>query len=282
MRHLTIISLFLALTAFGCQKAFVVDGGAGAVVTYTIVPEISFDLKSGAEGTTVATNRELNSLSYMVYHKKIDANGQTYYDYIEEMGAYVTIDNPSNIPVPVTLIKGQEYRLVFVAQHRFESQQRTISYAYSVSEEGMMSVNTSAPFTNGDQLEAFVYVDEVGPITGNETRNIRLNRIVSQLNIGTNATTVPSTVDLEVSGTPTSYDIFNNRYSPETSTLAFTNFKTKGDNLTVSGTDHTRLTTLYLLGGNRIDLTISYNGNTKTISNIATAPNFKTNVVGKI
>ena len=252
------------------------------MVTYTIVPEISFDLKSGAEGTTVATNRELNSLSYMVYHKKIDANGQTYYDYIEEMGAYVTIDNPSTIPVPVTLIKDQEYRLVFVAQHRFESQQRTISYAYSVSEEGMMSVNTSAPFANGDQLEAFVYVDEVGPITGNETRNIRLNRIVSQLNIGTNATNYPTTLDIAVSGVPTSYDIFNNRYSSETSTLTFGGLDAKGDKLTVSNTDYTRLTTLYLLGGNNVELTISYDDNTKTINNIATAPNFRTNVVGKI
>ena len=276
MRQLTIISFFLLLTGLGCQRVEVV--GVPVTLTYTIVPEISFEVKGGA----TVTNSELNSLSYMVYHKKTDANGQTYYDYIEEMGAYVTIDDPSNIPVPITLIKDQEYKLVFVAQHRFEAPQRTTTYAYTVAPDGVMSVNQSAPFANGDQLEAFIKVDEVGPITGNETRSITLDRIVSQINIGTNATTVPSEVDLTVSGAPISYDIFNNRYSPETSTLAFTNFTTKGDNLTVSGTDYTRLSTLYVLGGNRIDLTISYNGNTKVISNIATAPNYKSNVVGKI
>ena len=95
-------------------------------------------VKSGEEAAA-AVNPAVNSLSYRVYHKKVDENGTPYYDYIEEMGAYVAIDNASDIRVPITLIKDQAYKLVFIAQHRFESQQRTTGYAYTITDDDTSS-----------------------------------------------------------------------------------------------------------------------------------------------
>lgn len=287
MYRILIILSSIVLLATSCQKETSID--SPATLTYTVVPQVSFDVKSGTETINTEVNTEINSISYLVYHKKINAQGQPDYEYIEEMGSYKPIDDPTQISVPITLIKDQEYKLVFIAQHRFESQQRTESYAYtynSISKE--MSVNPDAPFTNGDQLEAYVYVDEVGPITGNENRKITLNRIVSQINIGTNATTYPERLNIKVTGAPASYNVFEGTYAEDASSVDISDIATPAsgtDQIKVSKIDYNRLATLYCLGNNKLTLTLT---NTEdptddfTISNVSTQVNYKTNIVGNI
>lgn len=284
MKRLLIILTSLILLAASCQKETCVD--TPATLTYTIVPDVSFVVKSGEEAPA-SVNPAVNSLSYMVYHKKVDDNGVEYYDYIPEMGAYVAINDASDIRVPITLIKDQEYKLVFIAQHRFESQQRTTGYAYNVTEDGIMSVNPQALFTSGDQLEAFTYIDKVGPITGNENRKIKLNRVVSQVNIGTSSGDLPSKLDIAVSGAAASYDIFNNVYldSDANAELTLTDITVPGDKIKVSGTEYNRLATLYCLGSNSLALTLTNADSaddTFSITNVATQVNYKTNIVGNI
>lgn len=286
MYRILIILSSIVLLAASCQKETSID--SPATLTYTVVPEVSFDVKSGTETINTEINTEVNSISYLVYHKKINAQGQPDYEYIEEMGSYKTIKDPTQISVPITLIKDQEYKLVFIAQHRF---QRTESYAYtynSISKE--MSVNTSAPFTNGDQLEAYVYVDEVGPITGNENRKITLNRIVSQINIGTNATTYPKNLNIAVTGAPASYNVFEGTYAAPSaeSELDLYNIETPTsgtDQIKVSDVNYNRLATLYCLGNNKLTLTLTNVQNAAdnfTINNVSTQVNYKTNIVGNI
>lgn len=281
MKRLLIILSAIVLLTSACQKETRVD--IPATLTYTIVPEVSFVVKSGDE-TAQTVNPAVNSLSCKVYHKKTNANGEYYYDYIEAMGAYVPITDASDIRVPITLIKDQEYKLVFIAQHRFKAQQRTNAYAYTVSDEGVMSVNTAAQFTSGEQLEAFAYVDEVGPITGNENRSIKLNRVVSQVNIGTSSGDLPLYLDIAVSGAAASYDIFNKVYSDSSNELDFC-FAVPSGKISVSGTEYNRLATLYCLGSNKLALTLTNvdsADNTFSISNVATQVNYKTNIVGNI
>ena len=278
MYRILIILSSIVLLATSCQKETSID--SPATLTYTVVPQVSFDVKSGTETINTEVNTEVNSISYLVYHKKINAQGQPDYEYIEEMGSYKPIKDPTQISVPITLIKDQEYKLVFIAQHRFESQQRTESYAYtynSISKE--MSVNTNAPFTNGDQLEAYVYVDEVGPITGNENRKITLNRIVSQINIGTNATTYPERLNIKVTGAPASYNVFEGTYAAPSSesTLNLSDIATPAaddqDQIKVSSIIYNRLATLYCLGNNKLTLTLTNVQNAAdnfTINNVST------------
>lgn len=287
MYRILIILSSIVLLATSCQKETRID--TPATLTYTVVPEVSFDVRSGAESTSTNFNSEVNSLSYLVYHKKFDENNQPYYDYIEEMGAYGTIDKPSNIQVPITLIKDQEYMLVFIAQHRFQSQQRTESYAYTYN-NGIMSVNPSAPFTNGEQLEAYVFVDEVGPITGNENRNATLRRIVSQINIGTSAATYPKHLNIAVTGAAASYNVFEGTYAAATEqSTILRNIATPAadsqDQIKVSSVNYNRLATLYCLGNNKLGLTLTNTAdaqNNFTINNVSTQVNYKTNIVGNI
>ena len=51
---------------------------------------------------------------------------------MEDMSAFVEIDDPSKINVPVTLIRNQEYKLLFLAQYRNESENRDNIYTYNV------------------------------------------------------------------------------------------------------------------------------------------------------
>lgn len=273
MYRILIILSSIVLLATSCQKETSID--SPATLTYTVVPQVSFDVKSGGEGTTA-----VNSLSCHVYHYKNDS-----YEYIPEMSVFEDITDPNNIKVSVKLFKDQKYRLIFVAQHCIKSESRTISYTYNIT-NGIMRVNEAANITSGDQLEAFAYVDEVSPAAVEASKDIVLNRIVSQINIGTSTavSSLPSSLKVEVSGTPESYDLVNNCCNDITE-LTFNNISVAGDKLTVSNTDYTRLTTLYFLGSNKIDLSLTSNTEdpeTFTIENVDTKVNYKTNIVGNI
>ena len=281
MKRILIILSSIVLLATSCQKETRID--TPATLTYTVVPEVSFDVKSGEEGATI--NSEVNSLSYLVYHKKEDGE----FVYVGEMGDFVEIAGTSDINVPITLIKDQTYKLVFIAQHRFESNQRTDCYAYTYNNiDGTMALNPSAPFTNGDQLEAYVFVDEVGPITGNENRNATLRRIVSQINIGTSAATYPEHLNIAVTGAATSYNVFEGTYAEDASSVNIYNIATPTagtDHIKVSSVNYNRLATLYCLGSNKLGLTLTNTDdaqNNFTINNVSTQVNYKTNIVGNI
>ena len=281
MYRILIILSSIVLLATSCQKETRID--TPATLTYTVVPEVSFDVKSGEEVATI--NSEVNILSYLVYHKK--ENGE--FVYVREMGDFVKISGTSNINVPITLIKDQTYKLVFIAQHRFESNQRTDCYAYTYNNTyGTMAVNPSAPFANGDQLEAYVFVDEVGPITGNENRNATLRRIVSQINIGTSAATYPEHLNIAVTGAASSYNVFEGTYAEDASSVNINNIKTPAsgtDKIKVSKVDYNRLATIYCLGSNKLGLTLTNTAdaqNNFTINNVSTQVNYKTNIVGNI
>jgi hypothetical protein len=292
MKRLFIIFFSMILLA-ACQKDVVVDGGSASTLTYSLSTGVSFEVKGTvsdpgevsdpAEVTGGAS--KINVLWYGVYHKKSDGT----YSYMSDMSAFVEVTDPNSIQVPITLITGQEYELVFVAQHRILSANDDHTYMYTISDDAVMSRNPSAAVTSGEQLDVFVFVDKVGPIVGNITKSITLERPVAQINVGTSAGASAgsvygpgiSNIDVDFSNVPQSYDIRTRTYSGTTS-LSFENLPISAAPIKVGNIDYTSLTTLYILGGNRVDMTISSDSNHKTISNIATAPNYKTNVVGNI
>ena len=279
MNRLTIIFFCIILLA-ACQKDVGVSSGQEVQLSYTLRPDIQFEVKSGegdSASPTFGSASEINVLWYGVYHKK--TNGE--YVYMSDMSAFVEVQNPADIRVPITLIKDQEYEIVFVAQHRIPTADDRFVYMYTISEEAAMTRNSAATVTSGEQLDVFVYFDRVGPVTGNLTKNITLERPVAQINIGTLAATLPTDLDATFSNVPESYDIRNCTYSGTTS-FSLENLVVEGDLINVNDTDYTRLSTLYILGGNQVGMTISTDCNQKIINRVDTAPNFKTNIVGNI
>ena len=278
MKRLFIIFFSIILLA-ACQKDVVVDGGASSTLTYSLSTGVSFEVKGGAVSSAVAPGSasEINVLWYGVYHKKDDGT----YRYMSDMSAFVEVTDPNSIQVPITLINGQEYELIFVAQHRILSANDDHTYMYTISDDAVMSRNPSAALTSGEQLDVFVFVDRVGPIVGSFTKSITLERPVAQINVGTSVATLPNDLDISFENVPESYDIRTRTFSG-TLSQSFDNLPISGDPIKVDNIDYKSLTTLYILGGNRVNMTISCDSNHKTITNIATAPNFKTNIVGSI
>ena len=268
MKRLLIIFFSILLLA-SCQKESPVDAPEFTTMTYHVQPPVQFITKAG-EGN------KINILWYGVYHKKADGH----YDYVEDMSAFVEITDPSDIKVPITLIRNQEYKLVFVAQHRVMINQSTHSYTYKINyTTGDMTLNS--PVTDCECLDAFVKVDIVGPITRNENRNITLDRPFAQINLGTSAA-LPTTFDLELTGVPAAYNLFTGTCSQQTTTHTFTGLTPLGSTIKVAGVDYNYMTTLYIFGVNKIGGTVRYGSTETTFSNIDTAPNHKTNIVGNI
>ncbi len=123
-----------------CQKESLGDAptlsGEYATLTYQIGKEVFFDIKAGS-ASQGGNASAINVLWYGVYHKKQLLDGTYTYIYMSDMSDFVEIDataNLSNIQVPITLIKNQEYKLVFVAQHRFkQTDQSNYTYIYNQS-----------------------------------------------------------------------------------------------------------------------------------------------------
>ena len=281
MKKVLYIFMSIILLA-SCQKDACVQTPEEAVVTFDVQTPVEFEIKSTSGS---GQDSQVNALWYGVYHKKADGR----FVYMSDMSDFVQVTDINDISVPITLFKDQEYKIIFVAQHieAVASVDGNVSncYTYIINENGQMSLNPSAVITDGEQLEAFVYVDEVGPINGNEIRDITLNRIVSQVNIGTSADVLPNNLNITVSGVPAAYDIFNGIFSEDKIDLEFHGLAVNGESMKVNDTDYTKLTTLYLLGSNRISLTVSDSsdtGKSTTISNVETKVNYKTNIAGSI
>ena len=260
-----------------CQKDVVVNSAQEALMTYTLRPDVQFEVKAEGGSTSV------NTLSCLVYHFK---NGG--YEYIPELSRFVDLTDSSNIDddgdinVSVKLFKDQTYRLIFVAQHAIRTVEGTASYVYTVM-DGVMSVNTNADITSGDQLEAFAFVDDAVRPTGVESRHITLDRVVSQVNIGTSQDNLPRSLRVTASEVPASFNLVNNTSSDETTTLSFDNISVAGDKMIVSETEYNRLTTLHFLGSNKIDITLTAEGKeTFAIKQVDTKVNYKTNIAGNI
>lgn len=276
MRNIFIILLAVVLLA-GCQKDSPVDTPEYLTMTYSVRPPEQSTTKAAGQGS------EINVIWYGVYHKKADGR----YEYMEDMSAFVEIDDLSKINVPVTLIRNQEYKLLFLAQYRNESDKRDNIYTYNVDYQ-TGDVTLSAPLSNGEYLDAFVKMDMIGPVLGNENRHITLERPFAQVNIGTSAsaTDLPSTFDLTLTGVPAAYNLFTGTFSDKTVSHEFNALSPLGDPLSAGGTQYTRMATVYVFGGNKIGCTLQYETSsgttTRTISGIDTAPNFKTNIVGNL
>jgi hypothetical protein len=181
MKRLIIILSAIVLLA-GCRKDAPVDAPELTTMTYNVKAPVQFFTKAAGEGD------QINILWCGVYHKEAEDN----YVYMPYMSAFVEVTPGKVVKVPLTLIRNQYYKLVFVAQHRNNDNTKAYTYTYTYNIDyatGNMALNV--PATDGECLDAFVKVDEVGPIVGNENRDITLDRPFAQINLGTSAAELP-------------------------------------------------------------------------------------------
>lgn len=260
-RIIIILSAIVLLAA--CQKENRIQEPELSTVTYSVTTPVEFEIKSAGEAS------EINVLWYGVYHKK--ENGE--FKYMSDMSAFVDVIDRSSIQVPITLINNQVYRLVFVAQHKSESDGE---YVYNIGENGVMTLNPEAEVTDGEQMDAFVYWEETGVITQGYNKEINLSRPLAQINVGTTAQTSPASVNIKVKGVAASYDIFSGAYSQDVTDMELKNLACSGSQLAV----------FYVIPpvDGKVDLEIAMDQGAEPISvtGLDVAPNFKTNLIGNI
>ena len=275
MKKILYILTALVLLA-SCQKDNAVQSHDKAVATFEVQTPFEFEIKST---TGSGTGSKINALWYGVYHKKADGR----FVYMSDMSDFVQVTDINDISVPITLFKDQEYKIIFVAQHieAIASVDGNVSncYTYIINENGQMSLNPSAVITDGEQLDAFVYWEQTGVIKNDYKKEIELTRPLAQINVSSSVSELPIRIDLAVTGTAASYNIFDEQYAgPTSESISFNGLVCNGEDLAA----------IYVLpAGNSVtlDMTMHYDdgtSKTKQVQNIPVAPNFKTNVKGNI
>jgi hypothetical protein len=272
-----ILYIFTALILLAsCQKDNAVQSHDKAVATFEVQTPFEFEIKST---TGSGTGSKINALWYGVYHKKADGR----FVYMSDMSDFVQVTDIKDISVPITLFKDQEYKIIFVAQHieavAAVSGDVSNRYTYIVNESGHMSLNPDAVITDGEQLDAFVYWEATGIIKNSYKKKIELTRPLAQINVSSSVSELPTRIDLAVTGTAASYNIFDGHYAgPTNEPISFDGLVCNGENLAA----------IYVLpAGNSVtlDMTMHYPGGTtktKQFENIPVAPNYRTNVTGNI
>lgn len=278
MKYIYTIIFTLLLAA--CTKSPAPETDQTGTIVYRVSADVQMEIKSQSETA-------VNVLWYGVFHKQ----GEDYV-YMSDMSAFVEITDPDLINVPVTLIKGQEYKIAFVAQYKeVKDGDADDIYTYLINEDGIMSLNPAAQITpqNGDCMDVYVNYDIV-TAASEAQRNITLHRPVAQINIGTSASELPRNMVISLGNVPVSYNIFNpdsnTAYSSDITTLTFTG-EPHGGVLEAGGVTYNRLATFYVLGGNTLLCTFkfTYDGSesvVRTVDGVTTAVNHKTNIVGKL
>lgn len=278
MKRLIFIFLSLSLLA-GCREDVPVSYNEQAVISYDIETPVEFEIKGSS------SVGEVNTLWYGVYHKKEDGR----YVYMEDMSSFVPITDPASIQVPVSLIKDQEYKIVFIAQHRKNESGSTgePTYTYKIDGEGIMSYNSAAAHSISGELDAFIFVDETGVMEGDLKKNIELERPLSRIGLYTSSDIKPAKTTVKVSGIPASYDLFADKVSEETVELTFGPFEPDETTVATEGQTCGNVVSFFVFGGNevRCDFTFTYSDattRTLTVEKVSTEPNHKTNILGNI
>ncbi len=277
MKYIHIIVFSLLLCA--CSKEMDPQQGTETTLIYEVTTDVQMEIKSPQPAT------EVNMLWYGVYHKKDDST----YRYMSDMSAFVEITDPSQITVPITLIKDQEYKIVFVAQYK-DSGEEAYTYRIDSGDENqfahMYLKNPDALPTDGDKMDVFTFCDEVQSGPGMKTKGITLTRPVAKVDVGTSADVLPDKLVLNVDGIPLYYDLFEGTYSNETVQLKYSG-KPHGGGVIANGVFYSKLASFYAFYGSSVSCTLKlqYEGCAEkevNVNGITLAPNYKTNIVGNI
>ena len=196
------------------------------------------------------------------------------------------IDADRKAICPVTMVKDQDYKVVFLAMY-YEDE----TPAYIVDPEAKtVSMPTSAQ-ANSDKLDLFYGVDEVKGFQGVQNTNVALDRAVAMVNFISNdedwntAVTngsIPTHSSIELTGVSAGFDLLTGSPLETSAEIQFAKSQ-------IPEAKH--LGAVFCLSGRKIGATINlYTSddpnaapvNTLTVSNITIEANKKTNIIGNI
>lgn len=282
MYHKLIILVPIIFVAFACQKVHDVQDTADKEVTVNYSVAVADATKALNDGT------DANYVWYALYKKGVD---DTYslakvFDIVPLTGGEAVC--------PVTMIRDQSYKVVFVAQHydAVNAGQETVyqpTYIPDAQNHSILMPNVAT--ANSSFYDAFYAVNEVVSYDGNTVDPVTLKRFTAQVNFYPNQSDwdaaaslsmTPSHSSIVVQGLSESFDLLTGTPSVETveQPVTYTRSLIPGDMHIASffcfASDVIKVT---------LDLYTSDNGasnRTIVVDNVPVKSNMKTNIKGRM
>lgn len=272
LKTFTLLAAALVLAA-SCNKAEA-PAGEGLTVNYSVSVPATKALGEGAA---------INKVWYAVY--RTDGSLVSNYQAVDFTGGSANC--------PVVMMRGQSYKVLFVAQHYAEG-----TPAYAIDPANATLTMPIAAVANSDNYDIFTFVDEVTNYDGAPADAVHLKRKVAQVNFScndadwANATALgmlPTHSAVTLASVPQTYSLLTGTPSTETVTLSYAKAaRPEGAcNLATvfcfvgapgSSADFTTNATLSLYTSkDQADA-----ARTLTVDNLPVKSNHKTNVIGNI
>ena len=268
IRRFIIIFALLAATLVSCNKSESI-GTDEFTLTYNLTTPLT--------KSTLGEGGSVNYVWYALYR----ADGTL----VQEYPLQPFIDG--NAVCPVTMVRNQNYNVIFVAQHyKIDGESRTPIYAVDPSDAAVLMPEDAV--ANSDDYDLFCYMDEVIDYDGSAlAKPITLVRKVAQINYFSTDADVeaaetlgmsPTASEIVLTGVPAAYDLLREQVSFNTVEVSYSKADLTGeDNL---------LATAFCLAGDVIpetELRLYKDNNCTTyftVDNVPVAPNKRTNITG--
>ena len=292
----TVFILLAAAFAFaGCNKS--VEEGAGEKVSASFQISTEMTTRAALDGDGQGVN--VNRFIMEVWHVTGSGASQVSELYTRQVkyGTQITagtnISNPAKTNFTVSLVKGQDYDLLFWAD-KGDDQGADVYYNTSDLHNVVLGAYTG----NDDRRDAFSQCVTLINVTSDPSTSVQLERPFAQLNIITqdiddiaaNSGTVKVVPDL-ISVAFTAPTVFNVKTQEASASAAFTSNVAPYYSTVGSQTEHYTLSMDYILASKNqqdikdVELTAKKNSsvlNTQTFSNIPLQRNYRTNILGNL
>ena len=294
----TVFILFAAALAFaGCNKSVEVGTGETVSASFQISTERTTKATLDGDGQGVNVNRFIME----VWHVTGSGASQVSELYTRQVkyGTQITagtnISNPAKTNFTVSLVKGQDYDLLFWADCG-NADGSDLYYKTDVNLKAVAMMGTYKG--NDDRRDAFSQCVTLINVTSDPSTSVQLERPFAQLNIITqdiddieaNSGTVKVVPDL-ISVAFTAPTVFNVKTQEASASAAFTSNVAPYYSTVGSQTEHYTLSMDYILASKNqqdvkdVELTAKKNStvlNTQTFSNIPLQRNYRTNILGNL
>ena len=179
----------------------------------------------------------------------------------------------------VVMMRGQSYKIVFVAQH---------DAAYSITPETATVSMPAAPVANSDNYDLFYVVKEVKNYSGEKTDAVVLNRGVALVKFNcsdadwqnaTDLKSVPTHSSVTLKGVPTSFNLLSATSGTERAEVTYTKSEIPAEKFVAAAycfdPDNNITTEINLYKGESLVSSLSVN-------NVPVESNKQTNITGSI
>ena len=230
---------------------------------------MTFSVSMPATKTVAADGSAINKVWYGLY--KTDGTLVTNYQPVDFTNGSASCQ--------VVMMRGQSYKIVFVAQHEA---------TYRITHKKAIVSMPAAPVANSDNYDLFYVVKEVNNYNGEKTGEVVLNRGVALVKFNCsdsdwqNATaleSVPTHSSVTLKGVPTTFNLLSATYGTEEADVTYTKKEIPAEKFVAAAycfdPDNTITAEINLYKGESLVSSLS-------VDNVPVESNMQTNISGSI